>query len=472
MYEKIDELKAKLDAERPFTADQFERIDKELTPRRIYSTNIFEDNSLTLEETRFYLETNRMAGGKLKREFQEIDGVREAIKFIEDKIEARKDINEEMIKELHSILTEPIDQVERYHPGEYKDRDMPIIAKDGTRLNFVPFDRVPAEMSALFSWYNEGSGKVHPLELAAKFHYRFTLIHPFFDGNGRMARLLDDFILGKNGYGPAMIEDKAKYYAALHDADDKLPATNRPEASVSLDIAPFIEVICDSSCNCMQIMLDALAETQVPIASDLAARLQTFDKVLSGDSSTDLDKQHIEEKEAAKLAIGREISEYLKGKLQSKYVQFLFSGPAKFQQNNHEYSPLISEVVSRHNYTFAPNESLYEYHFAPNIAALEEAGMTMEPFMKLMSFAVISHDTEVGVFSGLMDIEFGKVYIKQENREEIVMKLRQDSVRELVGSSLFADWELKDLRNLIYSSLDYFFQQIENDYAGESKDED
>jgi Fic family protein len=472
MYDVLDDLKAKLDARRPFSEEQTARIDEVLTPLRIYYTIAFEDNSLTLEETRYYLESNRMVGGKLEREFHEVKGVSDAIGYLRSMMANGEELSEENILKLHEVLSSPIEQEERYFPGKYKIRDMHIIGQAGSRINFARHDRVPAEMQALLSWYGNAHETLHPVELAARFHYRFALIHPFTDGNGRVARLLDDFILEKVGYGPAMVEEQERYFAAIQAADSKLPVKDRITAAETVDLTHFIESLRDSSQNSMQQMLTILDEPPQPAVKDIGTRLQIFDKILSGNSTSETDRKLLEEKEATKLAIGREISERLKGKVESKFVQFHLSGPVKFHQNNHEYSPLISEVARRHQYTFSPNESLYEFHFAPDLEAVEQAGMPMEPFMKLMSFAIISHEEFVGVFTGVLTFEFGRVYIKQENREEIILKLDEESIREVIDGSSYEEWDIAELNKLVFESLDAYFQSIETDYLASQKGSD
>lgn len=464
MYEKIEELKVRLDALRPFKPEMQEKIDSELTPRRIYFTNAFEDNTLTLEETRYYLETQRMSGGKLEREFHEIKGVLEAIKYLKRMAEASQDLTEENIKNLHAALTEPIDQEERYFHGQYKTRDMPILGEDGSRINFSPHEKVPEEMEALLAWYYHDSGQLHPVEAAARFHYRFSLIHPFTDGNGRVARLLDDFILEKTGYGPAIVEDRQRYFTVLKSADQNLDPADRVRSSQKADLSAFIEVLGECSAKSMELMLDILEERFLPVTRNLEDRLQIFDKILSGDSDSEASRRLQEEKETTKLALAREIGETLKQKVRSKIVQFVLSGPAKFQQNNHQYSPLIAEVTARHKYIFSPSEGLYEYHLAPDLSDIEKAGMPLEPFMKLLSFAIISHAEAVGLFSAILPFEFGKVYIKQENRNELVMRLDTESIRELIGDASYQNWDLELLRKFTFDSIDNYFHRIERDY--------
>lgn len=469
MYEELDDLKAKLDKHRPFTEKQQTQIDDLLIPRRIYYTNTFEDNSLTLEDTKYYLQTSRMVGGKLEREFQEIKGVLEAIKFLRELIGEKKDIQEETIKELHLILTKPINQDDRYHPGEYRTQDSIILGKEGSRINFASHNRISGEMKALLTWYSSKSKSLHPLETAARFHYRFSLIHPFSDGNGRIARLLDDFILENAGYGPAIAEDRDEYFATIRQPDGKLPAKNRIIASEQVDLTGFINALGKSCANSMKLMLDILEKRLAPEVKDMSTRLMVFDQVISGDTASDKDLKLQETKETTKLAIGREISEKLKNKIQSKYVQFVFSGPAKFQQNDHQYSPLISEITRRHKYTFSPSESLYEFHLVPNLEKLEDASMPLEPFMKLLSIAVISHQESVGVFSAILSFEFGRVYIKQENRDEIVLRLEKDSIREYIGNASYEEWDIKVLHDFIFNSIDTFLQRIETDYLKTKK---
>jgi len=464
MYEQLDKLKAQLDVHRPFSAEQQAKLDSELIPRRIYYTNVFEDNTLTLEETRYYIENNRMTGGKLEREFHEVKGLVEAIFYLRRLQEESRDLDEDCIKELHKILTAPIEQEERYYPGEFRSLDSSILGAEGSKINFVSHKRVPNEIDALLKWYHERSASLHPAERATRFHYRFSLIHPFADGNGRVARLLDDFILEKAGYGPIIIEDRTKYFDAHRQPDSALPSKNRLAASEDVDLSAFVAAICEASSLSMQLMLDIIEDRFKPTPVDLSTRMKLFDQTISGDTATEADRRAQEEKEATKLAIGREISELLKDRVQSKYVQFGLSGPAKFQQNNHQYSPLIAEVTARHKFTFSPSEGLYEYHFVPDLEGVEKAGMPLEPFMKLMSFAIISHDKTVGVFSGLLTFEFGRVYIKQENREEIVMRLDKDSIRELLGPTSYTEWDTKQLNKFVYNSLDYYLHRIESEY--------
>ena len=72
-------------------------------------------------------------------------------------------------------------------------------------------------MRDLITFYKKHKYKIHPIELAAEFHLRFVVIHPFSDGNGRMARLLMNFILDRSGFPmiDISVKNREKYINAL-----------------------------------------------------------------------------------------------------------------------------------------------------------------------------------------------------------------------------------------------------------------
>src|SRR5690606_30644612 len=88
---------------------------------------------------------------------------------------------------------------------------------------FASPEETPAQMADLISWYREerGRGDLHPVVLASLFHHRFVSIHPFDDGNGRMARILMNLILMQAGFLPVVLkrEKRSEYFLALEKAD-------------------------------------------------------------------------------------------------------------------------------------------------------------------------------------------------------------------------------------------------------------
>jgi Fic family protein len=100
----------------------------------------------------------------------------------------------------------------------------------------------------MINWYNANKDTLHPLELAAIFHYKFIRIHPIDDGNGRVARLLMNLILQNNGYPIVIIpsddQNKSEYYRALMQTDANLIDLHDAVQSVDNSLfEPFIAYI-------------------------------------------------------------------------------------------------------------------------------------------------------------------------------------------------------------------------------------
>ena len=109
------------------------------------------------------------------------------------------------------------------HAGQYKTRPNSVITRYGDRFEYASPEETPALMSDLVDWYNgeEERGELTPVELAALFHYRYIRIHPFEDGNGRIARLMVNYILSRHNWPMIVVRSRKKqeYLEALHQTD-------------------------------------------------------------------------------------------------------------------------------------------------------------------------------------------------------------------------------------------------------------
>ena len=107
-----------------------------------------------------------------------------------------------------------------------KLRDVEVVIKDG-QGNIVhqgaPINRVRGLLQELCKWYDKYKQKYPPLLLAAVMHNQFEKIHPFQDGNGRVGRLLLNFVLLQHNYPPINIKlrDRMRYYKCLQEYDKK-----------------------------------------------------------------------------------------------------------------------------------------------------------------------------------------------------------------------------------------------------------
>ncbi len=130
------------------------------------------------------------------REEQEAINLNDCLAEYDKLLEKKAPITDEMILRLHYMLLKKISGYEKYQ-GIYRPVQVYIT---GSMHEFPIPQEVPGLMKKLLDWYVENQNLVHPVELAAKFHTQFTTIHPFADGNGRMARLLMNYILQNKEY--------------------------------------------------------------------------------------------------------------------------------------------------------------------------------------------------------------------------------------------------------------------------------
>lgn len=158
----------------------------------------------------------------------------EAIDFVFDVVKEDRELSVGFIHELHALVTRTQDSAEGRDSkgnktsipllkGKFKELENNPSRADGTKVLYCPPLQVASEMDNLLRHYHSKSKQqAHPIILAAWFHHAFTTIHPYQDGNGRLARLLTSLILIKHGYFPFTVqreEAKEKYITALEQAD-------------------------------------------------------------------------------------------------------------------------------------------------------------------------------------------------------------------------------------------------------------
>jgi len=193
------------------------------------STNI-EGNTLTLRETSQLLFEN-ITPRKSLREINEVVNHKKAFDFILDR---KKDLSKEFILQLHKLVVQNTLKPElESQIGKYRTLQVYI---RGTRWLPPKPKEVPKEMASLLSWYSKNKNILHPLILASYFHSAFETIHPFADGNGRVGRLIINFILHKHKYPMVNIPNKKKhiYYQCLEDA--QLKGNLRPLTKFLFDL--------------------------------------------------------------------------------------------------------------------------------------------------------------------------------------------------------------------------------------------
>ncbi len=193
-----------------------------------YDSNAIEGNTLTLQETAGLLFDKRVPANTSLREINEALNHKEALDYL---LGYKEDVTKVFICRLHKMIIQKTLKKElEGQQGKY--RTLQVYLRGAELVPPKP-SQVPKEMKSLLAWYTKNRKKLHPLVLAAYFHVGFEAIHPFIDGNGRVGRLLLNFIMHKNNYPMVNIPASRKitYYKALH------------EAQVNGNLRPFLDLL-------------------------------------------------------------------------------------------------------------------------------------------------------------------------------------------------------------------------------------
>lgn len=209
---RIEEKMRRLNSLRPLSAYAVKRLHDEMRLLHTYHSNAIEGNTLTLSETKLVLEEGTTIGGKSLREHLEATNNAKAFDLIEDVAKKKKPIDHITIQQIHVVVTAGILE----EAGKYRSTNVRITGAVKTPPDW---SKIVKLMDGLVEKISEN--KTHPIETAAYLHHRFVQIHPFIDGNGRVARLLTNLYLIALGYPPIVLktEERGKYYKFLRAAE-------------------------------------------------------------------------------------------------------------------------------------------------------------------------------------------------------------------------------------------------------------
>lgn len=214
MFEKID-WKRGLLRRVPVTDMAFNRARRENYFMHVYHTLAIEGNTMTLSMTRSVLETGMAVQGKSLLEHNEIQGLGDALHFINQSLLYKGMIDLDDVLTLHLHVFGHVQPIEA---GRF--RSSQVFVGD---YRPPPPENVPPFMKQFGDWLESREARtLHPIARAALDHYKLVWIHPFMDGNGRTARLLMNVRLMQNGYPPIIIkvEERHEYYQYLNEANN------------------------------------------------------------------------------------------------------------------------------------------------------------------------------------------------------------------------------------------------------------
>jgi len=224
----------------PATAESLRR---QARVRSTHHSTRIEGNRLTLKEAKSVLDGEKKLLGK-ERDVVEVKNYYNSLQKVEEWSEAGIDITEERVRKLHAVIHKgPKAKATEYRDGQNVIRDaatgaiiyLPPEAKDVARL-----------MKEMFAWLAKSEKEDIPVPIVAGVsHYQFVTIHPFYDGNGRAARMLATWILYRGLYDLGKFFSLEEFYAedlnGYYEALQTHPKHNYYDGRDRADITPWLE---------------------------------------------------------------------------------------------------------------------------------------------------------------------------------------------------------------------------------------
>ena len=239
------------------------------------NSNKIEGSTLNYEEAVHALKGKLSSKEKGERDFLEMQAHGIALEQVHGWAKEERPISETDIRELNRIILVKNYWKDAITPdgkpsrkeievGKYKETPNHVEQSDGTIFKYSEPEKVPSEMNDLLTWYRketEAAQDAQIVAVAVEFHYRFVRIHPFDDGNGRVSRLLMNYILLSKGYPPVDIhaDDKKRYLRFLRDADKG-------------DLEPLIEYVAEKVEENFGVLHDRCEEAEIDHLGELIKR--------------------------------------------------------------------------------------------------------------------------------------------------------------------------------------------------------
>jgi Fic family protein len=243
----IEQLKQEIQ-NLPFTPSVLASLRESARLSTIHYSTYIEGNRLTLEQVEDLIKVGSTFPG-CKREEAEILGYYAALEDVKKLSFKQKPLTQKDIQDLHALVMGG--GKIKIKPTPYRDGQNAIYDGITKKLVYLPPEAkdVPLLMADLIEWIAQSEQEDFPCPLlAAIVHYQFATIHPYYDGNGRTARLLATIILHRGGYDLKGLYSLEEYYAknlpAYYSAIAVGPSHNYYMGRADADITSWLEYFC------------------------------------------------------------------------------------------------------------------------------------------------------------------------------------------------------------------------------------
>jgi Fic family protein len=349
IIEEIDLRQKELETLRPIKPQLMSKISDKYKLEYNYYSNNLEGNTLNVGETRSLILHSYTA--TIDKKLKDINEMKshielyEEVGFLTDKILTKDkkplELSQYLIKNLHKKIfvedekrSREENGITKYYTilaGEYKTDQNHVKTTTGELFYYAEPHEVPQLMMDLIDWYNLNRDKIHPVILAAIFHYKFIRIHPFGDGNGRMSRFLMNMILQSSGYALAIVKsddkNRDKYLQSLRKTDANFATINEALSSEEVvAFQPFIDEIAELELESLEIMISGAKGEDITETGDILKLFEMELKIKkkAGELHRSLLKDKVIDKAWLELEGNYEaFYEYCVLKLNNKVIEFV-----------------------------------------------------------------------------------------------------------------------------------------------------
>jgi Fic family protein len=438
--EIIDQLWTRLEALKPIKPEYKTKLDKKFRLEFNFNSNHLEGNTLTYGETELLLIFDDTKGNHTLREYEEMKAHDVAYLLVEEWAQDKESpLIEQKIKNLNEIILVRPFWKEAITPdgqntrrliniGNYKNHPNSVRLANGEIFHYTSPTDTPFEMQDLIKWYAEEEDNLHPVKLAAMLHYKFVRIHPFDDGNGRVSRLLMNYVLLKHNYPPIIIKsaDKQNYLRALHLADVG-------------DYEPFIEYIAQQVKWSLEISIKAAKGESIDEQGDLEKKISVLKKKLKREKEIKVKYSNDTFHSLLSTCVIPLMEIWFNKMMQ--FDSLFYASAFLLEINDEKFSgPLrIDDLKIKLNIAL---NSLEPFNSPASSIKLQSI------FKRLINYS--NHDEDF--FGGLFEIQF------HENNYEVYYTGAKERILKLYDEELTKE----EMTGIVDSIGNYFYSEIEN----------
>lgn len=263
----------------PITPTVLKKLRETSRLQSIHYSTAIEGNRLTLEEATKVIQRSAHFRGR-ERDELEVKGYFAALAEVERLVARGLPISEKVIQTLHGLVMSG--GKSKTKPSHYRDGQNVIKDSETAKIVYMPpeADDVPQLMEALVKWINSESALPCPLK-AGIVHYQFATIHPYYDGNGRTARLLATLIMHQGGYDLRGIYSLDEYYAkhlsSYYDSLAVGPSHNYYLGRAQSDITSWLTYFCSGAAHAFESVHKQATEAASQKTADASSDMRNLD---------------------------------------------------------------------------------------------------------------------------------------------------------------------------------------------------